>query len=359
AMEDGSFITIMNTVFRGGAGCPYSTSDYTLSLWGFTGQSLHWDAMNPEFISNIESLLDSRVATLEMTLFNDVSPTLLKGRHIKRISLCHVWFRFTSRQHIADYRALGPWNRLETLDVHRAPFFELANPGDTPILKALTVTLQDSDMAKFISYHWRHWTVLEDLTLNLDNDHIFPGFRVDYSNLSNLTRLSIKLRLEFYNSSRTKSSIESNTHQILDLLGPHLPPLARLAICIDGAFHAVYRDPNTGRADDIPNEIDCAALDAVLARHPPSAIATIALRFGIRVSRSVGAAALALETFREDGLGMLRGAFPRLNVGPRRRVYGSEVSMWTTTARRWQAPEQADVLHYWGMFSVEYTSMAI
>ncbi|KAF8156350.1 hypothetical protein BJ912DRAFT_422154 [Pholiota molesta] len=180
--------------------------------------------MNPEFISNIESLLDSRITTLEMTLFNDVSPTLLKGRHIKRISLCHVWFRFTSRQHIAEYRALGPWKHLETLDVHSAPFFELASQGDTPILKTLTVTLQDSDMANAISCHWRHWTALEDVTLNLDNDHIYAGFRVDYSNLSSLTRLSFKLRLEFYNSSRTKSSIESNTHQILDLLGPHLPP---------------------------------------------------------------------------------------------------------------------------------------
>ncbi|KAF8184728.1 hypothetical protein BJ912DRAFT_523182 [Pholiota molesta] len=346
-MEDGSLITIMNTVFQGGEGCQYSTSDYTLALWGFS----EWqeEVITPEFISNIEALLDTRIATLELKWFDDVPPTLLKGRHVKHISICGISFPSTlNSQRVPEYTALGLWNHLESLDIHNAPVFfnNLIAPGDIPMLKALTVTLQESSMVNSISYHWQHWTVLEDLTLNFNSEHIFPRFRVDYRHLSRLTRLTINLLLEKYNS---LSSIESSTHQILDLLGPHLPPLSRLEISIEAAgLSTIFGYHATGRVKDIPNEVDCAAIDAVLAQYPPSAISTIAIRFRIKVSRGVKAA-LALETFRQDGLKVLRDAFPRLNAGARRRVYDSVVS------KKWQDRERADMLAYSGVFLVEYT----
>jgi hypothetical protein len=78
AIEDGSLTTIMNTVFRGDEGYPYLTSDYTLALWGFA----EWegDVNNNEFVSNIESLLDTRITTLELKYLHGVPPTMLKGR---------------------------------------------------------------------------------------------------------------------------------------------------------------------------------------------------------------------------------------------------------------------------------------
>jgi hypothetical protein len=165
-----------------------------------------------------------------------------------------------------------------------------------------------------------------------------------------LTRLTINLVLVKFDSISDVSSIQSNTDQILNLLGPHLPPLTRLEISIERAFATAFGHQTTGRVDDIPTEVDCAALDAALAQHPPSAISTIAIRFGISLGRGVEAA-LALETFREDGLAVLREAFPRLNAAAsRRRTYDSVVSK--TRKQR----ERADVLEYWGMFSVEYTS---
>jgi hypothetical protein len=176
---------------------------------------------------------------------------------------------------------------------------------------------------------------------------------VDYRHLSRLTRLTIDLLLVKYNTSSTP--IESSTHQILNLLDPHLPPLSRLEISIDRGFISdsiLYQE--IGLVHDIPTEIDCAAIDAVLAQHPPSATSTIALRFRITLWRDVGTA-LSLETFRQDGLAVLREAFPRLNAGPRRRVYDSEVST-TTIPQTWEDRGQVDVLQYRGMFSVEYTT---
>jgi hypothetical protein len=169
AIDDGPLITIMNTVFRGGEGYPDSMSDYTLALWGFADWQS--EVINPEFISKIESLLDSRVTTLELKWFDLVPPTLLKGRHVKRISISYTSFQWSrNSQLVAEYTALGLWNHLESLHIHNAPdFFHLIAPGDIPMLKTLTVTLMDSSTANFISYHWRHWTVLEDLTLNLDS----------------------------------------------------------------------------------------------------------------------------------------------------------------------------------------------
>jgi hypothetical protein len=166
ATEDGSLIKIMNAVFRGGEGYPDSTSDYTLALGGFADWQS--EVINPEFISNIESLLDSRVTTWELKWIDAVPPTLLKGRHVKRISISYTSFQYTmNSQLVPEYTALGLWNHLESLHIHNAPdFFHLIAPGDIPMLKTLTVTLMDSSTANFISYHWRHWTVLEDLTLN-------------------------------------------------------------------------------------------------------------------------------------------------------------------------------------------------
>ncbi|KAF8156343.1 hypothetical protein BJ912DRAFT_1109119 [Pholiota molesta] len=146
-----------------------------------------------------------------------------------------------------------------------------------------------------------------------------------------------------YNSNSIVSSIESSTHQILNLLKPHLPPLSRLEIFIDRSSYALFRksDSNIRLVNDIPTEIDCASIDAVLAQYPPSAISTIAIRYGIKLSRGVEAAP-ALEAFRQDGLNVLREAFPRLNAGPRRRVYDSEVS--TTMSSR------VNMLFYSGCF---------
>lgn len=86
AIDDGSFTTIMNAVFRGDDRYPYSTSDYTLALRGFTeSQGIHgsdwlsWEALNPDFISNTESLLDSCIATLDLTWLSVVPPTCKPG----------------------------------------------------------------------------------------------------------------------------------------------------------------------------------------------------------------------------------------------------------------------------------------
>jgi hypothetical protein len=151
-----------------------------------------------------------------------------------------------------------------------------------------------------------------------------------------LKRLTINLRLIEYDD--TTASVASSTHQILNILGSTLPPLSRLEICVDNTFRAFL----------IHIQIDAAAIDAVLAQYPPSAISAIAIRFGVKLSRGVEAA-LAQETFRQDGLRVLREAFPRLNAGARRRVYDSVAS------KTWQDRERADMLEYWGMFSVEYT----
>ncbi|KAF8184746.1 hypothetical protein BJ912DRAFT_1060916 [Pholiota molesta] len=343
AIDDGPLITIMNTIFRRGEGYPDSTSNYTLALWGFA----EWqgEVISPEVISNIESLLDSRITTLELKWLNAVPPTLLKGRHVKHISISSISFQWTlNSQHVPEYTALGPCNHLESLDINTAAgFFNLIAPGDISMLKSLTVTQMDSSMANSILYHWQHWNVLEDLTLNFYNNHTFSHFHVDYRHLSLLTRLTINLLLVEYNSSSIVSSIESSTHQILNLLEPHLPPLSRLEIFIDRAAFALFResDPNIRLVNDIPTEIDCASIDAVLAQYPPSAISTITIQFGIKLSRGVEAAP-ALDAFRQDGLDVLREAFPRLNAGPRRRVYDSEVST-TETSRRWEEREQENL----------------
>ncbi|KAF8184753.1 hypothetical protein BJ912DRAFT_974671 [Pholiota molesta] len=314
AIEDGSLTTIMNTVFRGDEGYPYSTSDYTLALWGFA-----------EWEGDPIGLLDTRITTLELKYLHGVPPTMLKGRQVKHISISNISFQWTlNSQDVPEYTALGPWkfNHLESLDILGAQgFFDLITPGEFPMLKALSFTLN-----------------LEDLTLNFYSEHVFPGFRVDYRHLSRLTRLTINLLLVKYNTSSTP--IESSTHQILNLLDPHLPPLSRLEIFIDRGFISdsiLYQE--IGLVHDIPTEIDCAAIDAVLAQHAPSAISTIALRFRITLWRDVGTA-LSLETFRQDGLAVLREA---------------EVST-TTIPQTWEDRGQVDVLQYRGMFSVEYTT---
>jgi hypothetical protein len=177
-------------------------------------------------------------------------------------------------------------------------------------------------------------------------EHIFPSFRVDYRNLSNLKRLTIDVRLTDYKT--VPSSVESLTNQILDILGPHLPPLSRIEIVINSTFHAFSRYQDVGLINDIPTMIDCASLDAVLAQHSLSMISTMTLRFGIWLSRGVGDD-VELERFRQDGLAVLREAFPRMTTGPRRRVYASVVSK--TSKDR----ERANALLHEGSFSVEYT----
>lgn len=73
---------------------------------------------------------------------------------------------------MSDFSALGPWNHLESMDIRGAHFFDLMDQRDVPMLKALTLTLLDNFLAHSIAYHWRHWTVLEDLTFNLDDSKL-------------------------------------------------------------------------------------------------------------------------------------------------------------------------------------------
>ncbi|KAF8184744.1 hypothetical protein BJ912DRAFT_1144521 [Pholiota molesta] len=355
AIDDGSFTTIMNAVFRGSDGDPSATNDYTLALWGYTEcpndilihdpDWLNWSALDPDFSANIERLLDSCISRLELTWLGVVSPTVLKRRHVKHLYMSCVSIRLTP-QHMEDFDALGPWNHLESLDIHNAHVFDLMDPETVPMLKTLTVSILDNATADSLSDRWQHWTMLEDLTLNIDNEHIFPSFRVDYRNLSNLKRLTIDVRLTDYKT--VPSPVESLTNQILNILGPHLPPLSRIEIVINSTFHAFSRYQDVGLINDIPTMIDCASLDAVLAQHSLSMISTMTLWFGIWLSRGVGDD-LQLERFRQDGLAVLREAFPRLTTGPRRRVYDSVVS------KAGQDQERANALLHEGSFSVEYT----
>ncbi|KAF8184755.1 hypothetical protein BJ912DRAFT_523632 [Pholiota molesta] len=351
AIDDGSFTMIMNTVFRSDDGDPHATSNCTLALWGHMeclpeitihdSNWLSWPALNPDFSANIERLLDSCISRLELTRLRLDSPRVLKRRHVKHLYMAGVPIPL-SLQHISDFDSLGPWNHLESLEIHNAHFFHLMDPVTVPMLKTLTVSILDDATANSLSDRWQHWNMLEDLTLNLDNDHIIPSFRVDYRNLSNLKRLTINLLL--IDNNDNASSVESSTHQILNLVRPHLPPLARLEISINSTIDALSRYRDIGLMNDISTQIDCASLDAVLAQYPPSAIATITLRLGIWVSRGVGDD-LELETFRQVGLAVLRQAFPRLDAGPRRRVYDGVVS------KTWKDRERANALLYEGSFS--------
>ncbi|KAF8189063.1 hypothetical protein BJ912DRAFT_1059333 [Pholiota molesta] len=137
ALADGSLSTIMNIVFRfrGGDGDAYSTGDYTLALWGFAGeQCSNWNVVKPEFMSTLEDLLDTRIARLELKWLSNIPPTLLKGWHVKHISMSNISFQWTlNSQNVLEYTALGPWHHLESLDILRTPaFFDLVAPGDIP-----------------------------------------------------------------------------------------------------------------------------------------------------------------------------------------------------------------------------------
>jgi hypothetical protein len=152
-----------------------------------------------------------------------------------------------------------------------------------------------------------------------------------------------------YTSSSIVSSIESSMDRILNHIGPRLPPLSRLAILIDSAFDVGFRNEKIRRATDIPAEIACASMDALLAQYPPSPISTIAILCDISLWQ-LAQAAPALETFRQDGLDALREVFPRLSAGPRRQVYDSKV------AKRWQHRGQASAVLFSGIFSVVSTA---
>jgi hypothetical protein len=178
AIDDGSFTAIINTVFRGGDGDPSSTNDYTLGLWGSMEYPqnipihdpnwLSLPALDPDFSANIERLLDSCISRLELTWLGVVSPTVLKRRHVKHLYMSCVSIRLTP-QHMRNFDALGPWNHLESLDIHNAHVFHLMDPETVPMLKTLTVSILDNATADSLSDRWQHWNMLEDLTLNIDN----------------------------------------------------------------------------------------------------------------------------------------------------------------------------------------------
>lgn len=178
ALEDGSYASILNCIFRGSFTYSSTTGRYytlllsTPFVYKHQTATIDWDSLDAKFIVALKSLLnESNMTTLGLTRVFNVPHSFFGAARIAQLRLEYVGFRSSSTSALQTF---APLHLLEDLELHGSSFF---TRGDTlifsalPALKHLSFTTVSVEMMLTIpdKWIWKYLVRLETISIHVIN----------------------------------------------------------------------------------------------------------------------------------------------------------------------------------------------